>query len=99
MGEVGIPVSQFYHGLKWWEMQAIIRGYNRRSRGMWSATRWQAYRIMEAFVGSDAMKKSGLMNPTDLIHFPWEDEMAGIMSEEEQMEFQAELKSYKNLQF
>lgn len=39
---------------------------------MWSAIRWQTYNIMS--VGMADIKKAGILKPTDLIMFPWEDE-------------------------
>ena len=27
MGEIGIPLHDFYYELRWWELQAIARGY------------------------------------------------------------------------
>lgn len=78
MGEIGISRHVFYHELRWWEVKAIVRGYNRRYRNMWSATRWQTYNIMSAQVGSDGMRKSNITKPTDLIEFPWERETARV---------------------
>jgi hypothetical protein len=74
VGEIGITTGQFYYGLKWWEIQAIIRGYNKRARGMWSAIRWHTYNIMS--VGMKDIKSAGIIKPTDLLMFPWEDEEA-----------------------
>ena len=53
-------------------MILIERGYNRRHRHEWAIARWQTYNIMTAQVGGEAMKKAGIRNPIDLIHFPWE---------------------------
>ena len=92
VGEIGISSGQFYYGLKWWELQAIIRGYNRRERGMWSATRWQTYYLMSVSMAD--LKKAGINGPTDLIKFPWEKETADttyLPSDEEIAEMQAEM--------
>ena len=99
MGEIGISTGQFYYGLKWWEMKAIINGYNRRSRGMWSATRWQTYCLMSVHAGK-SMKEKGINCPSDLLAFPWDDKNAGhAMSEEEQQEFLDEIRGYDKLNF
>jgi len=39
---------------------------------------------MSAFAGSDAMKKNGINDPTDLLHFPWEISSTTLPTEEEQ---------------
>ena len=90
MGEIGISRHTFYYELRWWEVKAIVRGYNRRYRNMWSATRWQTYNIMSAQVGSDGMRKSNITKPTDLIEFPWERETTHVnVSQEDIDEMQA----------
>ena len=90
MGEIGISRHTFYYELRWWEVKAIVRGYNRRYRNMWSATRWQTYNIMSAQVGSDGMRKSNINKPTDLIEFPWERETVHVnVSQEDIDEMQA----------
>ena len=92
VGEIGISSGQFYYGLRWWEMQAIIRGYNRRERGMWSATRWQTYYLMS--VSMVDLKKAGINKPTDLMKFPWEKEAdTPTISDDEIAELQAEMEA------
>lgn len=92
MGEIGIPPEQFY-AMKWWEIRCIIRGYHRRHRQVWSATRWQTYNLMSAQVGSDGMRKSGINSPTDLIAFPWERTEAELPSEDDIAEMQSLMES------
>ena len=70
MGEIGISPDRFRYGLRWWEARSIIRGYNRRARHLWSATRWQTYNLM--CVSMANIKRAGIYRPTDLIKFPWE---------------------------
>ena len=91
MGEIGISSGQFYYGLRWWELQAIIRGYNRRERGMWSATRWQTYYLMSVSMAD--LKKANINGPTDLIKFPWEKEteLSCNLSDDEIADMQAEM--------
>mgnify|MGYP006874795778 CR=1 FL=1 len=50
----------------------IQRGYDRRNLQLWSAIRWQTFRLMEASVGTESMKDAGLNTPKDLMSFPWE---------------------------
>ena len=96
MGEIGIQRLEYLYDLTFCDLLLIERGYARRHRNLWSATRWQAYNLMMAFVGNDAMKKSGIMSPKDLISFPWDFEPV-IMSEEEKQELMDEMRSYNNL--
>ena len=88
VGEIGITTGQFYYGLRWWEIKAIIRGYNRRHRDQWSATRWQTYNLMCAFASSKSLHEAGIHSPTDLIKFPWEKEPAPPLTEQEYDELQ-----------
>ena len=80
------------YDLRWWEIQAILRGYDRRCRQQWSMTRWHAYSIMSAIPYCD-LKKSGIYRPSDLITFPWEKEteLANPPTEDEIAQLQAEM--------
>ena len=78
MGEIGIPRREYLYDLAYWEIMLIVRGYIRRSRDLWSATRWQTYNLM--CVSMADIKKAGIHSPTDLIRFPWEDGRAGNVS-------------------
>ena len=78
MGEIGIPRREYLYDLASWEIMLIVRGYIRRSRDLWSATRWQTYNLM--CVSMADIKKAGIHSPTDLIRFPWEDGRAGNVS-------------------
>lgn len=71
VGEIGIDRREYLYDLLYWEIALIIRGYFRRDRSMWSATRWQTYNLM--CVQADT-KKAGINSPKDLIKFPWEKE-------------------------
>lgn len=95
MGEVGISRHEFYYELKWWEVKAIVRGYNRRHRHLWSATRWQTYNLMSAQAGSEALRKAGIYKPTDLIKFPWEKNVSPV-SDDDIADLQAELDAINN---
>lgn len=76
MGEIGYNRHEFMYEMKWWEIRCIIRGYNRRARHLWSATRWQTYHLLS--VAPVDLKKHGINGPIDLLKFPWEtDEESG----------------------
>ena len=89
VGEIGVPPLRFRVGLKWWEIRSIIRGYNRRQRGMWSSTRWQTYNLMCAIPYCD-LTKAGIHKPTDLIKFPWDDDRSDLPTQEEMEQYQKE---------
>ena len=91
MGEIGFPHKEFLHELKWWEIKAIIRGYNRRQCGMWSANRWQTYNLMQAFCGGKALIEAGIHKPTDLIKFPWDTDQRSPLSDDDIADLQAEM--------
>lgn len=91
MGEIGISPDRFRYGLRWWEIKAIIRGYNRRQRGMWSANRWQTYNLMQAFCGGKALSEAGIHQPTDLIKFPWDTDKRSPLSDDDIADLQAEM--------
>lgn len=46
---------------------------------------------MEVQVGTEAMRKSGINNPTDLIQFPWDKEPMPALTDKERNELQAEM--------
>ena len=76
VGEIGRAQHEFLYELKAWQLQAVIRGYYRRSRDMWSAMRWQTYNLM--CVSMADLKKAGIYKPTDLIKFPWDKDEAAV---------------------
>ncbi len=65
----------------------IQRGYDRRHRNLWSATRWQTYNLMCAFAGSEALSKAGINSAKDLLPLPWDndhsdfDEVSDVVAE------------------
>ena len=91
MGEIGISPDRFRYGLRWWEIKAIIRGYNRRHRDLWSSTRWQTYNIMASFVGGDKLSEKGINSPKDLIKFPWDTDQRSPLSDDDIADLQAEM--------
>lgn len=76
MGEVGIPLHEYYFELKWWELQAIERGYGYRHKEQWSAIRWMTFNVMNTMPYVD-LTKAGIYNPTDLLHLPWDRQADG----------------------
>lgn len=72
MGEIGRTHEEFMHSLCSWQIRSIIRGYYRRNRDLWSATRWQTFNLMCCSMAD--LKSAGIYKPTDLITFPWEEE-------------------------
>lgn len=72
VGEIGVPRREYLFELDYVDIVQIERGYERRQRHRWSATRWQTFCLMNAFAGGDAMKKNGIHTPQDLIRFPWD---------------------------
>lgn len=72
MGEIGINRLEYLYELSWLDLILIERGYDRRCRHLWSATRWQAYELMSAQMGGQQMRENGIHTPLDLIKFPWE---------------------------
>jgi hypothetical protein len=83
VGEIGRTPNELKHELKWWEIKSIIRGYNRRHRDLWSATRWQTYHLMCAQVGGDKLSSKGINGLHDLLPLPWDDTKAGLPTPEE----------------
>lgn len=78
-----------------WEVHCIIRGYTRRQRSLWAATRWQTYHMMLAQIGSEGMRNAGINKPADLMPFPWEVE-APFITEDEGARILAELEALNN---
>ena len=82
VGEIGIPRREFLFHIRFWEARRILQGYSNRQRAMWSSTRWMTYNIMWAMPYLD-LKKAGIMKPTDLIKFPWDEEDIYLPTDDE----------------
>ena len=78
MGEIGIQLRDYLYDLRYIDLLMIQRGYDRRHRYVWAATRWQTYNLMSAQVGTKALQEAGIFNITDLIRFPWEEQRKGF---------------------
>ena len=76
MGEIGLNRLEYLYDLTFCDLLLIERGYEMRHRHLWFAERWGTFYTMMAFCGSENMKKSGLNNPTDLLHLPWDNQHA-----------------------
>ena len=72
VGEIGISRREYLYELDYLDMVQIERGYERRHRHAWSIGRWETFHLMAAFCGTEALRKSNIHTPTDLIHFPWD---------------------------
>lgn len=95
MGEIGYNRLEFLYELHFWEIALIIRGYNRRQRDLWSASRWSTYNVMLAQIGSNGMRDAGIRKPTDLIKFPWEKEKAELPTEDEMDDIRRDIEAFK----
>lgn len=95
MGEIGYNRQEFLYVLQFWEIALIIRGYNRRQRDLWSASRWSTYNVMLAQIGSNGMRDAGIRKPTDLIKFPWEKEKAELPTEDEMDDIRRDIEAFK----
>lgn len=92
VGEIGRTSVELKYDLKWWEIRSIIRGYNRRHRDLWSATRWQTYNLMAAQVGGKELAKNGINSATDLLPLPWDTkDVSKLPTEEEVADMVAEI--------
>ena len=90
MGEIGIPRLEYLYDLTYCDLLLIERGYNRRHRDFWGATRWQTYNILCAFIGGDKLSEKGINSPKDLLKFPWENHFTPV-SAEDVSDLQAEI--------
>jgi len=88
VGEIGINRHVFYKELKWWEVKAIIRGYNARQHPGWEQTRWIAYHVRYCM---GLPKGEVAPTLTEWIKFPWEKKEAGIVPKDVQNQLQAEM--------
>ena len=86
MGEIGISRHEFYYELKWWEVKAIIRGYNNRHHHGWEQSRLVAYNARFC-MGS----KNPIPTVTEWLKFPWEKEEHNEMTQQDRDELQAEM--------
>lgn len=77
---MGVERDTFLFKLRYWEVQAHIRGYQRRSREAWAMTRWHAWWVIHN--GMVDWSKEGLTCQKDMITFPWEQESISEVPQE-----------------
>lgn len=95
MGEIGIGRLEYLYDLNYCDLLMIERGYYRRSRDAWSASRWSTYHMMAAFCGSKALNENGIYHPKDLIEFPWDNEQEAVnLTDQEYEDMQAEMAAF-----
>ena len=86
MGEIGIDHHTFYYELKWWEVKAIIRGYNARHHHSWEQARLVAYNAHYCMGSKDPIPVV-----TEWIKFSWEQKKSGPLPQDEVDKMQAEM--------
>jgi hypothetical protein len=94
VGEIGINRHVFYKELKWWEVKAIIRGYNARQHPGWEQTRWIAYHVRFC-MGLPKGEVAPVL--TEWIKFPWEKETVIPITEDERAELVAEMNAWNEM--
>lgn len=72
VGEIGIGRGEFLRRMRWWELRAVIDGYRKRERTLWTVARWQTFLLMHN--GMVDLGKMGIHREYDLARFPWEKE-------------------------
>lgn len=87
MGEIGFPRREFLYDIRWWEVRAIIRGYNARHHAGWEQARLVAYNAHYC-MGS----KEPVPVVTEWIKFPWEQEHHTPLSQEDIHDLQEEMR-------
>lgn len=78
-----MPRKELLYEMALWEIHAIMRGYQSRSREMWSAARWQTFHLMAGYVD---LRKAGILRPADLLHLPWDDAARPDLPDESEIE-------------
>ena len=87
MGEIGFPRREFLHDIRWWEVLAIIRGYNARHHAGWEQARLIAYNAHYCMGSKDPVPVV-----TEWIKFPWEQQHHAPLSQEDIHELQEEMR-------
>lgn len=86
MGEIGFSRKEFLHGLRWWEIKSIIRGYNARHHHGWEQARLIAYNAHYC-MGS----KDPIPTVSEWIKFPWERKETIPLSDDDIADLQTEM--------
>ena len=89
MGEIGIPRNEFLYTLRLWEINAIVKGYRRRTREHWEMTRHLGLtfcNVMGAKINS----------AHDYLPLPWDDKATSKELTEEEVDQLLELMRKEN---
>ena len=89
VGEIGIPRKEFLYTLRLWEINAIVKGYRRRTREHWEMTRHLGLtfcNVMGAQINS----------AHDYLPLPWDDKAISKELTEEEVNQLMELMRKEN---
>ena len=89
VGEIGIPRNEFLYTLRLWEINAIVKGYRRRTREHWEMTRHLGLtfcNVMGAQINS----------VHDYLPLPWDDKATSKELTEEEVNQLMELMRKEN---
>ena len=89
MGEIGIPRNDFLYKLRFWEINAIIKGYRRRYREHWEMMRYLGLTFCN-------LMGAKLNSVQDYLPWPWDDKFSGKELTEEEVNELLELMRKEN---
>ena len=89
VGEIGIPRNDFLYKLRFWEINAIIKGYRRRYREHWEMMRHLGLTFCN-------LMGAKLNSVHDYLPLPWDDKFAGKELTEEEVNELLELMRKEN---
>ena len=89
MGEIGIPRNEFLYTLRLWEINAIVKGYRRRTREHWEMTRHLGLTFCNV-VGAQ------INSSHDYLPLPWDDKATSKELTEEEVNQLMELMRKEN---
>ena len=89
VGEIGIPRNDFLYKLRFWEINAIIKGYRRRHREHWEMMRYLGLTFCN-------LMGAKLNSVQDYLPLPWDDKLAGKELTEEEVDQLLELMRKEN---
>ena len=89
VGEIGIPRNDFLYNLRFWEINAIIKGYRRRYREHWEMMRYLGLTFCN-------LLGAKLNSVHDYLPLPWDDKFSGKELTEEEVNELLELMRKEN---
>ena len=89
MGEIGIPRNDFLYKLRFWEINAIIKGYRRRYREHWEMMRYLGLTFCN-------LLGAKLNSVHDYLQLPWDDKFSSKELTEEEVNELLELMRKEN---